>query len=172
MTRIERDNESTASLCGILLRASPRTDADADSSEHRPPERRRVSGRHLRSIEICDQSRHHASGYLQNFGAVTILGDIVALNGQPVKGFYVGRSSGLVASPTPAPGGAVADITRTALREHVFEILKSDGTQLGTLMSLGFSGGPGPPGTGSPSSQRANWAIVGGTERFFAHAVR
>ena len=102
----------------------------------------------------------------KNFGAVTILGDIVAVNGQPVKGFYVGRSRGLVASPTPAPGGAIADITRTALREHVFEILKSDGTQLGTLMSVGFSGGPAPPGTGSPSTQRANWAIVGGTGAF------
>jgi uncharacterized protein (TIGR03437 family) len=102
----------------------------------------------------------------KNFGAVTILGDIVAVNGQPVKGLYVGRSRGLVASPTPAPGGAIADITRTALREHVFEILKSDGTQLGTLMSVGFSGGPAPPGTGSPSTQRANWAIVGGTGAF------
>ena len=41
----------------------------------------------------------------KNFGAVTILGDIIAVNGQPVKGLYVGRSRGLVASPTPAPGG-------------------------------------------------------------------
>jgi hypothetical protein len=106
------------------------------------------------------------SATFKNFGAVTLIGDIVAVNGQPAKGTYIGRSRGLVASPTPAPGGAIADVTRTALREHVFEILKSDGTPVGTIMSMGFSGGPPPPGTGLPSTQRANWAIVGGTGAF------
>jgi hypothetical protein len=104
------------------------------------------------------------SATFKNFGAVTLIGDIVAVNGQPAKGTYVGRSRGLVASPAPAPGGAVADVTRTALREHVFEILQSDSTAVGTIVSLGFSGGPPPPGT--PTAERANWAIVGGTGAF------
>jgi hypothetical protein len=104
------------------------------------------------------------SGGFINFGMVTLLGDIVAVNGQPAKGTYVGRSRGIAASPTPKPGGAIADVTRTAMREHYFEILKADGTAIGTIMSLGFSGGVAPPG--APSTERANWAIVGGTGAF------
>jgi hypothetical protein len=104
------------------------------------------------------------SATFKNFGVVTLIGDIVAVNGLPAKGTYVGRSRGLVMSPTPTPGGAIADVTRTALREHMFEILQSDGTPVGTIMSLGFSGGAAPPG--APSTDRANWAIVGGTGAF------
>ncbi len=104
------------------------------------------------------------SATFKNFGVVTLIGDIVAVNGQPAKGTYVGRSRGLVMSPAPTSGGAVADVTRTALREHMFEILQSDGTAVGTIMSLGFSGGAAPPG--APSTDRANWAIVGGTGAF------
>src|ERR1700733_12314852 len=99
----------------------------------------------------------------KNFFVVTIIADIVAVNGQPARGTYVGRTRPIVASPAPSPGGAIADITRTAMREHVFEIQKSDGTPVGTIMSAGFSGGPIPPGTGGPSGQKGNWAITGGT---------
>ena len=104
------------------------------------------------------------SNTFKNFGVVTLIGDIVAVNGQPAKGTYIGRSRGLVMSPAPSPGGAIADVTRTALREHTFEILQSDGTAVGTIMSLGFSGGSPPPG--APSTDKANWAIIGGTGAF------
>lgn len=105
-----------------------------------------------------------------NFGMATQIGDIVAVNGQPAKGTFVGRARGIQASPAPNPGGAVADITRTALREDVFEILMSDGTPVGTIMSFGFAGGPAPPGV--PSAERGNFAIVGGTGAFFgAHGT-
>jgi hypothetical protein len=100
----------------------------------------------------------------KNFFVATLLGDIVAVNGQPAKGTYVGRTRVIMASPAPTAGGAIADVTRTAMREHIFEILKSDGTSVGTIVSLGFSGGSPPPGT--PSTERANWAIVGGTGAF------
>jgi len=100
----------------------------------------------------------------RNFFAVTIIADIVSINGQPAKGMYVARSRALVASPAPSPGGAIADVTRAALREHVFEILTADGTPVGTIMSLGFTGGSGAPG--EPSTDRANLAIVGGTGAF------
>src|SRR5437870_6215220 len=69
----------------------------------------------------------------RNFGLVTLVGDIVAVNGQPAKGLYVGRTRGLLTTPTPAAGQAIADVTRTALREYVFEILRSDGTPVGTI---------------------------------------
>src|SRR5438309_1033286 len=81
-----------------------------------------------------------------NFGVAMVIGDIVAVNGQPAKGIYAGRSRGIVASPTPKAGGAIADVTRTALREYVFEILTGDGIPIGTIMSVGFGGGPAPPG--------------------------
>jgi hypothetical protein len=66
----------------------------------------------------------------KNFLVATLLGDIVAVNGQPAKGTYVGETRVINLNPAPSPGGAIADITRTAIREHVFEILKSDGTPL------------------------------------------
>jgi len=99
------------------------------------------------------------------FGVATIIADIVAVNGQPAKGLYVGRSRVVNTSPTPPQGTAIADITATALREHAFEILQPDGTPIGTIMSMGFSGGPVPPG--APSGPvGGNWAIVGGTGAF------
>jgi hypothetical protein len=100
----------------------------------------------------------------RNFYAVTVLGDIVAVNGQPAKGTYVGRSRSLYLN-AGTPGAAVADVTRAALREQIFEILKSDGTMVGTIMALGDSGGPPPPGAPS-AAQKGNWAIVGGTGAF------
>jgi len=116
--------------------------------------------------KFATNSNITSAATFKNFGVVTLIGDIVAVNGQPAKGTYVGRSRGLVTSPAPSPGGAIADVTRTALREHVFEILQSDGTAVGTIMSMGFSGGAAPPG--APSTDRANWAIVGGTGAFLA----
>ena len=107
-----------------------------------------------------------SAGY-KNFGVATLIGDIVGVNGQPAKGTYIGRSRVVSVSPAPVLGSinaeAIADTARTALREHMFEI-KSDGTPVGTIVSLGLSGGPAPPGT--PSGERGNWAIVGGTGAF------
>ena len=40
----------------------------------------------------------------RNFGAATVLGDVVAVNGQPAKGTYVGKSFGIQASPAPTGG--------------------------------------------------------------------
>src|SRR5262249_54765790 len=73
----------------------------------------------------------------------------------------------------PDSGSAIADVTRIAIREQVFEILQADGTPIGTIMGLGFSDGPAPPGqpaAGGDSktfgAERANWAIIGGTGAF------
>jgi hypothetical protein len=98
----------------------------------------------------------------KNFFEVTLIADIVAVNGQAAKGTYVGRTR--VVNLSPTGNGAIADVTRTALREHLFEILQPDGTPIGAIISLGLSGGPAPPGM--PSSERGNWAIVGGTGAF------
>lgn len=50
---------------------------------------------------------------------------------------------------------AIADITRVSDRNQIFEILKSDGTPVGTIVCLGMGGGSVP-----------NFAIVGGTGAF------
>ncbi len=104
---------------------------------------------------------------LKNFFVVTLIADIVAVNGTKVSGTYIGRTRAVALTPNPTgnpPTEAIADVTRTALREHIFEILQLDGTAIGTIISLGFSGGPPPPG--APLTDHGNWAIVGGTGAF------
>jgi hypothetical protein len=54
------------------------------------------------------------------------------------------------------------------MREHFFEILSGDGTEIGTIMSTGFSGGNAPTGTGAPTGEKGNWVIVGGAGAFGA----
>jgi hypothetical protein len=100
----------------------------------------------------------------RNFFVATIIGDIVAVNGQPATGTYIGRSRSFVSNQA-TPGSAIADITRAAIREQIFEILKADGTPVGTIVALGDSGGPPPPGA-PLAQQKGNWAIVGGTGAF------
>ena len=110
------------------------------------------------------------SNVFKNLGVTTLLGDIVAVNGQPVRGTYAGRSRAVVTSPAPSPGGAIADVTRTAIREQIFEILTADGAPIATIISLGFSGGPGPPGL--PQTREPigpSWAERG---RFSGRAAR
>ena len=99
----------------------------------------------------------------KNFFVVTQIGDIMQVNlDDHVHGTYVGRTRVIKADPIQAPGSAIADVKRTAMREHIFEILNASNRQIGTIMSIGFSGGDPPPGTG-PTDEHANWAIVGGT---------
>ena len=93
------------------------------------------------------------------------IADIQAVNGQPVTGVFtrVGRNIGLVTSPTP--GHAIADVVRNAALDIVFEILKSDGTPIGTIMASGFAGGAPPPGSPSQATLH-NFAVTGGTGAF------
>ena len=104
---------------------------------------------------------------VRNFQVEYLLGDIVAVNGQSTKGLYAARGKDIITSPNPDPsnGGAIADTTHPSIREKMFEILKSDGTLVGTIVALGLSGGP--PSPGSPAAQtNGGWAIVGGTGAF------
>jgi uncharacterized protein (TIGR03437 family) len=101
------------------------------------------------------------------FSVNVAFGDIVAVNGQAAMGVYVGRPLGVFLTPTPNPGQAIADTTRGSLRSHTFEILKVDGTAIGTMMSFGLDGGLPPPGAPSnPVATRGNYTIFGGTGAF------
>jgi hypothetical protein len=99
-----------------------------------------------------------------NFGVATILGDIVAVNGQPAKGFFAARDRWIAAYQAPVPGQAIADVRRGRIREFTFEILQPDGTAIGSIMGMGLAEGDPPPG--QPSTEKANWAIAGGTGAF------
>jgi hypothetical protein len=100
-----------------------------------------------------------------DFWVATAVGDIVAVNGQPVRGMYVERARDIATSPNPAPGKAIGDVTRDAIREEVFEILDASGNAVGSIMGLGLSFGSPPPG--APAAQTGvNFAVIGGTGAF------
>ena len=101
----------------------------------------------------------------RNFFTATMFADIVAVNGQPVKGLYIGRPRGIISSPTPTPGQAIADTAHNSFRDLFFEILNSDGTPIGSITATGLAGGNPPPG--APATlQGSNWAIIGATGAF------
>lgn len=107
------------------------------------------------------------SGGVKDFAPNVGFGDIVTVNGQPAKGVYVGRPIAILLSTAPAPGRAIADTTHASLRSHTFEILKSDGTTVGTIVCFGLDGGQPPPGAPAyPADSRGDYAIVGGTGAF------
>jgi len=99
------------------------------------------------------------------FNRQIAIADLQAVNGQRVMGVHmrVGTNIGLLTAPTP--GHPIADIVRNAAVEISFEILKIDGTPIGTIMASGFNGGASPPG--SPSRVTvANFVVTGGTGAF------
>ncbi len=101
---------------------------------------------------------------VKNFMTFMAIGDIVSVNGKPAKGSMVdgGRLVQLVR--TPAPGQAIGDLAlRGGMVDIYLEILQSDGTPVGSIMTFGFTGGGPPPG--SPG-QCCNLAVTGGTGAF------
>ena len=102
-----------------------------------------------------------------NFFHQIYISDIVAVNGQPAKGTQVLREQVLKLQSNPAPGGAIADLRGGANAFLTWEILKLDGTPIGTLVGEGFSGSNVPPAPGAAlAAMSSNIAIVGGTGAF------
>ena len=70
-------------------------------------------------------------------------------------------------SPTPTPRQPIADTSAASaatIRFETYDILQSDGTPVGTIMTNGLtSAAPSPPG---PPLGAMNFAIVGGTGAF------
>jgi uncharacterized protein (TIGR03437 family) len=106
----------------------------------------------------------------RNFFVATVIGDIVAVNGRTAKGTVVARARSTRLNPAGTaadggPGAAIGDIHRVSIREQIFEILKSDGTPVGTIMAFGLASGNPPPGA-PLAATGGNFAIVGGTGAF------
>jgi hypothetical protein len=103
---------------------------------------------------------------VRNFYRGTQLADIVAVNGQHVKGTFCIAAVTVIASRiAPAPGQAIADIERSTVSVVTLEILKSDGTPIGTIVANGLHNGIATPGSPLSAAQQ-NLAISGGTGAF------
>jgi len=101
------------------------------------------------------------------FGTAIVLGDIVALNGQPAKGVFVGQPLQIGLTTTFTPGRSIADTNDVSIKSHTFEILKSDSTPIGTIMCFGLDGATPPPGAPTyPVDTRGNFTVFGGTGAF------
>src|SRR5262249_6002875 len=95
------------------------------------------------------------------------IADIVAVNGQPAKGTHTrGAIGNLRLNTVPNPGVAIADTVRVAVAVFTFEILKSDGTPIGTIITTGLAGGAAPPGSPLAVTGGNNFVISGGTGAF------
>ncbi len=101
----------------------------------------------------------------RNFYMVHGIADIVAVNGQPVKGSYANAAAAFVLRTAPTPGQAISDTVRQATNVTTLEVLKSDGTSIGTIVASGLFAGDAPPG--SPTAAAGgNVVITGGTGAF------
>src|SRR3989338_5150081 len=101
----------------------------------------------------------------RNFSRSIGIADIVSVNGKPAKGMMTEQRTQFNLRVNPTPGQAIADAVRNNRLERFYEILKPDGTQIGSLMAVGNGGGAPPPGAPLVTSD-ANFVIVGGTGAF------
>jgi len=102
---------------------------------------------------------------VKNFASGVAIADIVAVNGQPVKGTMTRTSEYFFMNAAPVAGQAIADTARNAVTVDTFEILKIDGTPIGTITITGLA--PGAPAPGAPLAvTQGNFAITGGTGAF------
>jgi hypothetical protein len=101
----------------------------------------------------------------RTFEKIVTLGDIVAVNGVPVRGTLILNPRSLNMRPNAAPGAAIGDATRSNTCGGSFEILWPDGTPIGTIMVADMGGGSAPPGSPIGATQ-ANFALIGGSGAF------
>lgn len=101
----------------------------------------------------------------RNFSRAIGIADIVSVNGKPAKGVMTEQRTQFNLRVNPTPGQAIADAERNERVERYYEILKPDGTQIGSIMATGNGGGTPPPGAPLATSA-ANSVITGGTGAF------
>jgi hypothetical protein len=93
------------------------------------------------------------------------LGDLVSVNGQPIKGNYVSVSRSLNATTDMTPGRVLMDLALGCPFEQVHSFMLPDGTVIGTIAAVGTSTVGRPPG--APSTALAGTGVVvGGSGAF------
>jgi hypothetical protein len=98
--------------------------------------------------DVADYSKLQASANrvdvvtanLRNFIPQLGIADIVSVNGNPARGFWVSSGLRLALTPSPMPSQAIGDVVRAGVADLHFEILHADGTPIGSIMTSGFSG--------------------------------
>jgi hypothetical protein len=100
---------------------------------------------------------------VRNFMQVVVIADIISVNGKPARGSLIFATRLIQVLPNPSPGQAIGGLGRFSVGDLHVEILQSDGTRIGAIMSSGFGGGPAPPGWPSGVS---NFAVMGGSGAF------
>ena len=103
----------------------------------------------------------------KNFFRALGIADIVAVNGQRVVGTHTRATVNISLKPAPGPGQTIADTDRGAVATLTWEILKSDGTPIGTIVANGLTAGVVPPGSPlTATGGGGNFVITGGTGAF------
>ena len=100
----------------------------------------------------------------RNFMHYTWIADVVAVNGTAAKGTMTVRGTFVALNPNPSPGVGVADIGSSLFGDWVFDILRADGSPVGTIMASGWAFGARAAGFTSPG--QGNLAVLGGTGAF------
>ncbi len=101
----------------------------------------------------------------RTFEKLLTLGDIVAVNGTPVKGTLILNPRLLNLKPNATPGSAIGDATRGNTCGGSLEFLWPDGTPIGTIFVADMGGGSAPPGSPTGATQ-GNFALIGGSGAF------
>ena len=103
----------------------------------------------------------------KTFESTMNFGDIVSVNGTPVKGSVFESISYFTASPTGALGQAISDTTHGGMYLWNLEFLNLDGTPIGAVQISGLSGGARPPGYPREIPRNGAYIVTGGTGVFF-----
>jgi hypothetical protein len=102
---------------------------------------------------------------IRNFQPFVFLGDVVAVNGKLAKGTFTARGTNITRSTSVSAGNAIADSASGPPFDLTVDISQLDGTQIGTIMAIGWGGAAKPPG--APSSVlQGNFTVIGGTGAF------
>jgi uncharacterized protein (TIGR03437 family) len=93
------------------------------------------------------------------------LGDVVSVNGQPVKGNIVSSNRTVYATTDMTPGRALMDLPLGCPFQQIHSFMLPDGTVIGTIAAIGVNTVGRPPG--APSNAVAGTGVVvGGSGAF------
>jgi uncharacterized protein (TIGR03437 family) len=109
----------------------------------------------------------------RNFSTGVSIADIVAVNGESVRGTAFGQGATLISRPNAVPGQAIADVFAGGIIEWIFDIQPAtDRTvdemgrpnSIGTIFVRGLAGDARPSGIAVIGG--GNFTVVGGTGAF------